>query len=68
MTKMKQQEPSGRRRKRRSTYRGEISRMREQDAPGVTEPLMELDRALGSLSLEVRRNRTKTKMNHGSLL
>lgn len=38
--------------------------MREQDTPGVSEPLVELDRALGSLSLKVGRDASKTK-RHG---
>src|SRR5262249_44947565 len=34
--------------------RGEVLRMREEDGPGVADPVMETDRAFRGLSLEVR--------------
>lgn len=43
------------------TYRSEISGVREQDSPGVTEPLVELDRALGSLRREIRSNAARAR-------
>lgn len=43
------------------THRGEISRMREEDAPRIAKPLMKLDRTLSSLSLKVGGDASKTK-------
>jgi hypothetical protein len=43
------------------THRSEISRVREENAPGVAEPFVELDRTFGGLSLEVGGNASKTK-------
>ena len=35
--------------------RGEVARVGEQDGPGVSEPVVKVDPALGGVSLEVRR-------------
>lgn len=48
-------------------YWGEITRMREQDSPGVADPLVEFDRACCGLSFEIRSNVSKAERRHFSL-
>jgi len=43
----------------------EITRVGEQDSPGVADPVMELDRTCGGLSFKVWCNTTETKGRHG---
>jgi len=44
---------------------GEIGGMREQDPPGITKPLMKLDRSLGRFGLEIGRNTSKSELSTG---